>query len=288
MINFLYSCVCPLNPGSLYRARKTVDKMESVLFFPENPLGNGAAGGSRKQEYKAREEVRKKEDKEIEEAWKIVNTITPERTMTRQQHEACGRLYNVSPADTITPLQEIVEAERRVEMLRIMSLKIRSVVRKTLLLETLFLDKMRLYLLQTNGNSTFYDNRLHVAEGGSTWKFVDVTRQCSCCGQMLVMNEVNNKLLSCGKCKTTHYCNRACQKRDWKHGHKSVCRPEEGNKGIEIVLHMCVRVLSYMRLTEMVEKGVMAEGPETFEFISPHACVHLHLLRVSAIFFHLA
>ena len=81
MINFLYSCVCPLNPGSLYRARKTVDKMESVLFFPENPQGNGAAGGSRKQEaekhkmeYKAREEVRKKEDKEIEEAWKIVNT----------------------------------------------------------------------------------------------------------------------------------------------------------------------------------------------------------------------
>ena len=30
---------------------------------------------------------------------------------------------------------------------------------------------------------------------------------------------------SCAQCKVAHYCNRACQKRDWKGLHKHICAP---------------------------------------------------------------
>jgi len=132
------------------------------------------------------------------------------------------------------------------------------------MIDTKFQDKMRLYLLKTHGKSTFFDNRLHFDTGDGTWMFVDASRQCSCCGQILTSHGQNGKLLSCGTCRTTHYCDRACQKRHWKHGHKSVCRPAEDKQGIEVVLYMCVRALSFMRLTEIME-----DGPETHALMSP-------------------
>lgn len=38
-------------------------------------------------------------------------------------------------------------------------------------------------------------------------------------------NKVNPKAELCGRCKSTYYCNRECQKKDWK-DHKEVCAPK--------------------------------------------------------------
>jgi len=186
-------------------------------------------------------------------------------------------------ADTVTPAQELLEGQRRDEILGIMSLKVRSFVRKALLVESNFLNKMRLYLREKDGNSSFCDNRLRVTKGGGTWMFVDPTRQCSCCGQILAINSIKGKLLSCGTCKTTHYCDRACQKRHWKNGHKSVCRPAEGKQGMEVVLHTCVRVLSLMSLTQIVSIGEMMEdGQEILEVVCPDVVSSIFLPKEDA------
>jgi len=178
---------------------------------------------------------------------------------------------------TLTPAQELLQDQGTAEFVRIGTQKVRSFMRNTLLSNKKFKDKMRLYLLKTHGTSTFYDNRLAFDSGGGTWMFVEASRQCSCCGQMLASHGKNGKLLSCGTCKTTHYCDRACQKRHWKHGHKSVCRPAEDKQGIELVLHMCVRALSYIRLTTTVQNG-----PETLELISPEVLSSIFLQKKDA------
>mmetsp|Transcript_40407 Transcript_40407/g.65131 ORF Transcript_40407/g.65131 Transcript_40407/m.65131 type:complete len:311 (-) Transcript_40407:114-1046(-) len=129
----------------------------------------------------------------------------------------------------------------------------KSLIRKTLLTDKEFQDKMRVYLLKTQGTRTFYDNRLHFDPDGGLWMFVTSSRQCSCCGHMLTSHLGDNgKLLSCAICKVEHFCDRACQKSDWKSGHKSVCCRKEGKQGIEVVLHMCVRALFLMKFTSVV------------------------------------
>ena len=135
-------------------------------------------------------------------------------------------------------------------------LKTRSIIRKTLLTDKEFQDKMHVYLLKTKGTTTFYDNRLHFDPDGGLWMFVTTSRQCSCCGHMLTSHiHDSGKLLSCAICKVEHYCDRACQKSDWKSGHKSVCCRKEGKQGIEVVLHMCVRALYLMKFTNLFMNG---------------------------------
>ncbi len=41
------------------------------------------------------------------------------------------------------------------------------------------------------------------------------------------------RLLTCGICKAVHYCNRDCQKKHWKEGHKQVCRPAKVQRKID-------------------------------------------------------
>ena len=72
-------------------------------------------------------------------------------------------------------------------------------------------------------------------------------RQCRCCGQVLVSMDRDVKLMSCGVCKITHYCNRECQKRDWKAMHKAVCSAAPIVKTLELSL-LCVRILSIMSM----------------------------------------
>jgi len=53
--------------------------------------------------------------------------------------------------------------------------------------------------------------------------------RCSHCGKM------NVDLQLCSRCKKVQYCSRDCQAKDWKKGgHKSVCKPTEGDEGIVI------------------------------------------------------
>ena len=112
---------------------------------------------------------------------------------------------------------------------------------------------MHVYLLKTCGDSTFYDNQLHFDTEEGFWMFVDLSLHCSCCGQMFVSDGSNGKLLSCAVCKVTHYCDRACWKRDWKKGHKTVCLPTKGKEGIEVVMNICIRALTIMRFFIEVE-----------------------------------
>jgi len=40
-------------------------------------------------------------------------------------------------------------------------------------------------------------------------------------------------ILRCGTCKQVYYCNRNCQKEDWKNEHKAVCKPKCGICSLE-------------------------------------------------------
>jgi len=131
--------------------------------------------------------------------------------------------------------------------------KVRKLMRKTLPTDTEFKDKMRVYLLKTHGDGTFYDDRLHFDTDDGFLFFVDLSRQCSCCGQMFMGHGLDSKLLSCAACKSSYYCDRACQKRDWKQGHKSQCRPANGKQSIEVVMNICVRALTIMRFFTEVQ-----------------------------------
>jgi len=160
----------------------------------------------------------------------------------------------------------------------------RALLRKTLQTDAEFQDKMRVYIDEAQvqwdamamapiskvprrwdamdpmlmPTRTFYDNRLHFDIDGGLWFLADITRQCSCCGNMSATNaslDNNGRMLSCATCKVIHYCDRVCQKRDWKQRHKSVCRPAKGKEGLEVVMHICVRALTLMRLTVVADDG---------------------------------
>lgn len=49
-----------------------------------------------------------------------------------------------------------------------------------------------------------------------------ICRQCSKSGLELRNEDAEKRLLMCGKCKSTYYCSRECQKADWKE-HKKMC-----------------------------------------------------------------
>jgi len=115
-------------------------------------------------------------------------------------------------------------------------------------------------------------HRLHFDTDRGLWKMADIFRQCSCCGQMLASHGRNGKLLSCVTCKVTHYCDRACQKRDWKKGHKSMCRPAEGKQDINVVMHICVRALTFMSLTLVFD-----DGSERLTVVSPNVLSSIFL-----------
>jgi len=173
--------------------------------------------------------------------------------------------------------------------------KARTLVRKTLQTDVQFQDKMRVYIEEAQlewdtmdptkiprrwdvldlidvPTRAFYENRLHFDTDGGLWKMADISRQCSWCGQMLASHSRNGKLLSCATCKGTHYCDRVCQKRDWKRGHKSMCRPAEGKQDINVVMHICVRALTFMSLT-----SVFDDGSERLTVVSPNVLSSIFL-----------
>ena len=45
------------------------------------------------------------------------------------------------------------------------------------------------------------------------------TNKCQCCGVS------SPDLKKCTRCKSVYYCNKVCQKRDWKERHRNTCRP---------------------------------------------------------------
>jgi len=127
--------------------------------------------------------------------------------------------------------------------------KSRRLLKAVLHTQKEFEYKLRAYLLKTGVKHTFYDNRMPCHSTDLMWDNVDSGRQCRCCGQMLVSGDGAVKLMCCSKCKVVHYCDRACQKRDWKQVHKSVCSASSETNQIQEAMHICIRALSLMTLS---------------------------------------
>ena len=161
----------------------------------------------------------------------------------------------LSGFDTNTEAQELLAEKERGEIAKEMTNGIRSFARNMLINDQKFQDKMRVYMRKTRGDSTFFDNRLLFDADDGIWMFMGKARQCTFCGHILVSTGHNGKMQSCGTCKSTYYCSRACQKQHWKNGHKSVCRPVQDGQGMEIVLRMCIQALCFMRFTTTANIG---------------------------------
>ena len=58
---------------------------------------------------------------------------------------------------------------------------------------------------------------LQSANGGEVMVYNPDLRTCAFCGK------AGDKLRRCARCRTVAYCDRTCQKQDWKQGHKQVC-----------------------------------------------------------------
>jgi len=125
--------------------------------------------------------------------------------------------------------------------------KARTLLKATLQTDVQFKESMRVYLQKTKGVLPRYKNRLQFDFNEEMWNLVDKMRQCSSCGQILVSMNRDVKLMSCGVCKSAYYCNRECQKRDWKLYHKPVCSATPIVKNLK-VSNLCVRILSIMSI----------------------------------------
>lgn len=51
----------------------------------------------------------------------------------------------------------------------------------------------------------------------------DARRTCAACGQLPATG--GQRLKRCDRCLSRWYCSAACQRADWRAGHKAVCRP---------------------------------------------------------------
>jgi len=125
--------------------------------------------------------------------------------------------------------------------------KARTLLKATLQTDVQFLESVRVYSEATQCELPRYENRLHFDLTEVECADLDRLRQCSFCGKMLMSMLRNVKLMSCGVCKATHYCNRECQKKDWKLVHKMICGPTSVIQDLE-TSQMCVRILSLMTI----------------------------------------
>jgi hypothetical protein len=132
------------------------------------------------------------------------------------------------------------------------SSKARALLKATLQTDVHFIESMRVYSEKTQGVLPRYENRLHFDFDETMWNVVDKMRQCRSCGQILVSTNRDVKLMSCGVCKITHYCNKECQKRDWKASHKLLCSATPIVKNLE-ASYLCVRILSIMSVSATSE-----------------------------------
>ena len=60
--------------------------------------------------------------------------------------------------------------------------------------------------------------------------------ECSVCGR--------EALMLCSGCQLQHYCCRKCQKRHWKHHHRSVCFPNISQSSAELEVSVCLRLMN--------------------------------------------
>ena len=93
------------------------------------------------------------------------------------------------------------------------------------------------------------------------------TSQCDYCGNVAVGTE--GKMLSCGGCRMSHYCDRSCQRSDWKNGHRTqCCKQKVLSKTHSRVLDTCIKMLSLMCIDWTGENsGILAEDNYVYNHI---------------------
>jgi len=65
--------------------------------------------------------------------------------------------------------------------------------------------------------------------------------QCDSCG---IVRIGLPKMLTCGGCKGYHYCQKSCQKKDWKLAHKNMCTKDIIRRAHFKTTDVCVKILS--------------------------------------------
>ena len=130
--------------------------------------------------------------------------------------------------------------------------KARTLLRATLQTDVQFLESVRVYCEETQCAPPRYENRLHFGLTEVECAVLDQMRQCTSCGKVLMSMLRDVKLMSCAVCKVTHYCNRECQKKDWKLNHKMMCGPTPVMQNLESA-QMCVRILTLISLSTTSE-----------------------------------
>jgi hypothetical protein len=81
---------------------------------------------------------------------------------------------------------------------------------------------------------------------GCDKKFIgtaSIVSQCDSCGTVILGN---SKMLTCGGCKGYHYCNRECQKKDWKLCHKHMCTKDIIRRAHFKTTDVCMKILSIL------------------------------------------
>jgi len=93
------------------------------------------------------------------------------------------------------------------------------------------------------------------------------TSQCDYCGKVAVGKE--GKMLSCGGCRMSHYCDRDCQRSDWKNGHRTqCCKQKVLSKTHSRVLDTCIKMLSLMCIDWTgQDSGILAEDNYVYNHI---------------------
>jgi len=101
----------------------------------------------------------------------------------------------------------------------------------------------------------------------SMFELLGRTSQCDNCGNVAVGKE--GKMLSCGGCRISHYCDRTCQRHDWKNGHRTQCCKQKAlSKTHSRVLDACIKMLSLMCIDWTGENsGIMAEDNTVYNHI---------------------
>ena len=123
----------------------------------------------------------------------------------------------------------------------------RSLLRETLMPSDFFESIVETYCKNTGKSDDFYKNRVIFLDG--MWGEVDNMRQCAGCGYVVLNNNKEVKLLSCGGCKRMHYCNRRCQKKHWKGAHREECGSTKYPSKIVDAFTLCMGILSMLTMT---------------------------------------
>ena len=91
---------------------------------------------------------------------------------------------------------------------------------------------------------------------------IELTRVCRQCGKTGYekRNEDGSRLLPCSKCKSTYYCDKTCQKADWK-AHKQTCNPFQPKLPVQSIIMSFIQQ-NYVEIMTKIQETCVDRGLE--------------------------